>query len=69
MCIRDRYLEDADVHKILIHFDNDTAGVSAAQSLAAALEDKYEVGICPPLEGKDYNDYLRIKRGERNYER
>ena len=60
-----RYLEDADVHKILIHFDNDTAGTSAAQSLAAALESKYEVGIYPPPEGKDYNDYLRIKRGER----
>ena len=45
-----RYLEDADVHKILIHFDNDTAGTSAAQSLAAALESKYEVGIYPPPE-------------------
>ena len=45
-----RYLEDADVHKILIHFDNDTAGTSAAQSLAAALESKYEVGLHPPPE-------------------
>ena len=64
-----RYLKDHRIHKILIHFDNDTAGKSEAQSLAMALEEDYEVGIYPPPEGKDYNDYLRIKRGERNYER
>ena len=60
--------------KICLYLDNDFAGQRGADALQVILEDEYEVKYIPPPEGKDYNDYLRIKKqinfkNERNEKR
>ena len=64
------------VRKIVVHFDNDTAGRDATQTLKFLLSKSYEVVDEPPETGKDFNDFLCIKMGftvkkthERNEER
>ena len=53
------YLEHySNVNKIILHLDNDAAGVSSACSIKTALSPIYEVINDPPPYGKDYNDYL-----------
>ena len=48
--------------KICLYLDNDFAGQRGADALQVILGDEYEVKYIPPPEGKDYNDYLRIKK-------
>lgn len=47
-----------DIKKIVLHLDNDAAGISSARAIKIALSPFYEVINDPPLYGKDYNDYL-----------
>jgi len=57
---------------ICLYLDNDFAGQRGAEALQVILGGKYEVRYIPPPEGKDYNDYLKIKKQiqhERNEER
>lgn len=54
-----RFLKDnPHIKEIQIHFDNDLPGKSAAANLKKVLEKEYSAIISPPLQGKDYNDYL-----------
>ena len=60
--------------KICLYLDNDFAGRRGADALQVIFGGKYEVKYIPPPEGKDYNDYLRIKKqinfkNERNEKR
>lgn len=59
-----------EIQKIYLHLDNDEAGRSSAQAIAAELEDRYRVIDCHPSTGKDVNDflltYLQSKRRGRN---
>ena len=48
--------------KICLYLDNDFAGQRGADALQVILGGKYEVRYIPPLEGKDYNDYLMITK-------
>ena len=48
--------------KICLYLDNDFAGRRGADALQVIFGGKYEVKYIPPPEGKDYNDYLRIKK-------
>lgn len=58
-----QYLEThPSTRKICLYFDNDLAGRRGADALQVILGDRYEVKYLPPPEGKDYNDYLRIKK-------
>lgn len=59
-----RTLDDPSITRISIHFDNDMAGRAASRSLAATLTSlgKYEVIESPPPYGKDFNDFLCIKK-------
>ncbi len=52
-----------EVKQIHIHFDNDKAGRYATKALKTVMSDKYEVIDSPPLSGKDFNDFLCIKKG------
>ena len=52
-----------EVKQIHIHFDNDKAGRYATKALQIVISDKYEVIDSPPLSGKDFNDFLCIKKG------
>lgn len=45
----------------MVYFDNDFAGRKAAETLKIILLE-YEVKNYPPPKGKDYNDYLVMKR-------
>ena len=71
----EHYLEThPSTKKICLYLDNDFAGHRGADALQVILGEKYEVKYIPPPEGKDYNDYLRIKnkiqiQNERNEER
>lgn len=57
------YLEThPSTRKICLYLDNDLAGRRGADALQVILGDRYEVKYLPPPEGKDYNDYLRIKK-------
>lgn len=58
-----QYLEThPSTRKICLYLDNDLAGRRGADALQVILDDRYEVKYLPPPEGKDYNDYLRIKK-------
>ena len=56
-----RYLAEHKTTKIMVYFDNDFAGRKAAETLKIILLE-YEVKNYPPPKGKDYNDYLVMKR-------
>ncbi len=61
-----RYLEiNPGIERVLLHFDNDKAGILASRGIKAALSDKYEVKYVPPKSGKDYNEYLCMKQREK----
>ncbi len=56
-----RFLEEnSRIKEIVIHFDNDNPGQSAAYYLKKTLETTYKVTNAPPAYGKDYNEYLCI---------
>ena len=59
----DTYLESNDTNKIILHLDNDKAGRMATKALKEKLKDNYEVVDYPPMYGKDFNDFLCIKKG------
>lgn len=59
-----RYLADYfEVRKIVLRLDNDYAGRLAAKALQTILPEKYQVQICLPSQGKDYNDCLCMRLG------
>mgnify|MGYP002623624658 CR=1 FL=1 len=49
--------------KIVLHLDNDKAGMLAAKALRTVLRKKYKVIDKPPKKGKDFNDLLCIQKG------
>lgn len=63
-----------DLHRIVLHLDNDKAGRYATKALQTVLPKSYEVIDDPPPQGKDFNDFLCLKRKavlrmERSWER
>ena len=61
----EQFLKDyPEVSHIYLHLDNDDPGRKASKQIAGALKSKYVVKDCPPPEGKDYNDYLKIQRSK-----
>ena len=58
------YLDNhSDIQKVVLRLDNDFTGRQAAGALTKMLSGKYEVRCSPPPKGKDYNDYLCIRKG------
>lgn len=51
------------IRKIVLRLDNDRTGQMAAKALTEMLSGTYEVVCSPPPKGKDYNDYLCIRKG------
>lgn len=61
----EQFLKDyPEVSHIYLHLDNDDPGRKASKQIAEALKSKYVVKDCPPPEGKDYNEYLKIQRSK-----
>lgn len=59
-----QYLKDnPNIIRIVLCLDNDRAGREATKAITAILQEQYEVENKPPLQGKDYNDMLRIELG------
>lgn len=53
------YLDNnQNIKKIYLHFDNDSAGITATNAIKTLLKDQYEVIDKRPLKGKDVNQYL-----------
>ena len=71
----EKYLSlNPNIKRIILHFDNDIAGRKATETLKVILPERYEVVSDPPLQGKDFNDFLCLRMGitpkkERSYER
>lgn len=51
-----------NTERICLYLDNDFAGHRGADALQVILGERYEVRCIPPPVGKDYNDYLQIKK-------
>ena len=62
-----------NINRIVLHFDNDTAGRRITEALKTILPDRYEVVDDPPPCGKDVNDFLcsklHIRQPNHNRER
>ena len=57
-----------EINRIVLHLDNDNAGVKASKGIIKSLSKQYEVINNPPLIGKDYNDFLLYYRNKyKNY--
>lgn len=50
-----------DISHIYLHLDNDEPDRNATKNIMTILKDRYVVKDIPPPEGKDFNDYLRIR--------
>ena len=50
--------QNQNIKKIVLHFDNDSAGRIASMALKTILPKQYEVVDDPPKVGKDFNDFL-----------
>jgi len=48
-----------NTNRIVLHLDNDEAGIIATQVIIDKLKDRYEILNEPPKVGKDFNDYLQ----------
>ena len=61
-----QYLKDnPNTERVHLHFDNDNAGKSAANTIASLLEGRgIKALISPPPKGKDVNEYLAVCRKE-----
>lgn len=58
------YLENhPGIRKVVLRLDNDFAGRQATGALTKMLQGQYEVRSGFPPKGKDYNDYLCIRKG------
>lgn len=61
-----QYLADyPHIRKVVLRLDNDHTGKLAAETIKTLLSKKYAVAveIQPPLQGKDYNDFLCMRLG------
>ena len=64
-----QYLRDYEnIRDIYLLLDNDHIGREAAAGIMELLKDRYALYDLPPPQGKDYNDWLRLrlKEGGRN---
>ena len=58
----EQFLKDhPDVSHVYLHLDNDQPGRNATKNITEILTSNYVVNDIPPPEGKDFNDYLRIR--------
>ncbi len=58
----EQFLKDhPDISHIYLHLDNDQPGRNATKNITEILKSNYVVKDIPPPEGKDFNDYLRIR--------
>lgn len=59
-----QYLADhPEIKRVCLRLDKDATGRLAANTLKALLQGQYEVSVCPPPVGKDYNDCLCYRLG------
>ena len=63
LALKQYLTERPNIRKIALRLDNDPAGRSAMNALYAMLSKDYVVGVFYPPCGKDYNDYLCMRKG------
>lgn len=60
-----QFLHDGEgVRSICLRLDNDDTGRRAAEGIMKALQGRYVLCNLPPPQGKDYNDWLRMRLKE-----
>lgn len=58
----EQFLKDhPDISHVYLHLDNDQPGRNATKNITEILKSNYVVKDIPPPEGKDFNEYLRIR--------
>jgi len=61
-----QYLEDyPHIRTVVFHLDNDRPGRLATQAICTVLPPLYKIFDAPPPAGKDINEYLQLRLGER----
>jgi len=55
--------DERGIRKIGLHLDNDAPGRRAAECIMDCLRGRYALYDLPPPQGKDYNDWLRLRLG------
>ena len=55
--------DERGIRKIGLHLDNDPPGRRAAECIMDCLRGRYALYDLPPPQGKDYNDWLRLRLG------
>lgn len=58
VCLEEFFRIHPDINKIYVHFDNDTAGITAGKALKIILPDKDVIIQNPPKGYKDVNEFL-----------
>lgn len=53
--------DERGIRKIGLHLDNDAPGRRAAECIMDCLRGRYALYDLPPPQGKDYNDWLRLR--------
>lgn len=57
-----QFLKDyPDISHVYLHLDNDQPGRNATKNITQILKPNYVVKDVPPPEGKDFNNYLRLR--------
>ena len=49
------------IRKVILHLDNDSTGIKAAESIQQALGDQYSCDNQPPIYFKDMNEQLEYR--------
>lgn len=57
----EQFLFDYSMDKIILHLDNDRAGIETTKKIFYWLYDKYDVRNQPPRNAKDFNEMLQMK--------
>ena len=61
----EQFLSDYPIKKIILHLDNDRAGIETTEKIYHWLHDKYEVRNQPPRNAKDFNEMLQLKTNKK----
>jgi len=60
----EQYLKDhSEITEIRLCLDHDAVGMAVSERIYEALNGQYQVEQMPPAQGKDYNEWLQLKKG------
>lgn len=61
----EQFLSDYPIEKIILHLDDDRAGIETTRKIYYWLHDNYEVKNQPPRNAKDFNEMLQLRTNKK----